>query len=354
MRPATRAGGVRERRGGRRERRDRDEPSTRTEVAEAGGTGDSSAPDPLQASYDVLGDALEALRAAGRDPVRDSDVKRKILDLRPQFDEAELGFAKFSKFLAQAAEHGIVRLDRTVTGNLDVSLPSAEPAVEPTVSEEHAGDTPAAERVEEGGDIGGGGEAVAAPIVEPEPEVESPPVSEEPFVVDVLPPQGGDPSLRLGPRLGSTRRRGDDTPPPFFEGQAFGQVSQRAPANEGPAPEASAESSSAASGAVEGLGLPSDPGAIVRYLTHRYKGVGEKTAEALVERFGSDLFATLQNDPAAIQRAVPAKRAEQVLEAWRADYERRSSGASGESNGPGDRAGNGRGGRGRGRGRGRG
>ena len=30
--------------------------------------------------------------------------------------------------------------------------------------------------------------------------------------------------------------------------------------------------------------------AIVRYLTHRYRGVGEKTAESLVERFGPDLF----------------------------------------------------------------
>ena len=78
-----------------------------------------------------------------------------------------------------------------------------------------------------------------------------------------------------------------------------------------------------------GLGLPSDPDAIVRYLTHRYKGVGEKTAESLVERFGTGLFVTLQDDPDEVARAVPAKRAEQVLEAWRADYERRIAGRAG-------------------------
>ena len=79
------------------------------------------------------------------------------------------------------------------------------------------------------------------------------------------------------------------------------------------------------------LGLPSDPPAIVRYMTHRYKGVGEKTAETLVERFGSDIFRTLRDDPKAISSAVPANRAEQVLEAWASDYERRAGRAKGPS-----------------------
>jgi hypothetical protein len=66
---------------------------------------------------------------------------------------------------------------------------------------------------------------------------------------------------------------------------------------------------------------------MVRYLTHRYKGVGEKTAETLVERFGSDLFRTMHEEPDAIGRAIPAKRAEQVLEAWRSDFDRRTGGS---------------------------
>ncbi|SVA68735.1 uncharacterized protein METZ01_LOCUS121589, partial [marine metagenome] len=75
---------------------------------------------------------------------------------------------------------------------------------------------------------------------------------------------------------------------------------------------------------------------IVRYLTHRYRGVGEKTAKTLVERFGSELFAILQNDPAAVSRVVPANRAEQVLEAWGADYDRRTASNATTTGGTGD------------------
>jgi hypothetical protein len=84
------------------------------------------------------------------------------------------------------------------------------------------------------------------------------------------------------------------------------------------------------------LGLPSDPAAIVRYLTHRYRGVGEKTAESLVERFGADLFRVLRDDPDAIGAAVTSKRAEQVLEAWRGDYERRLARRAGAGGSSGD------------------
>jgi hypothetical protein len=52
--------------------------------------------------------------------------------------------------------------------------------------------------------------------------------------------------------------------------------------------------------------------------------VGEKTAESLVERYGADLFRVLRDDPDSITAVVTPKRAEQVLEAWRIDYERRT------------------------------
>src|SRR5690606_30897499 len=91
---------------------------------------DTAAPaggDPLQAAYALLRTALERLREAGREPVRDSDVKRRILDLSPDFDETQLGFPKFSRFLSQAEEHGIVRLGRGEGNALDVSLASGAP-----------------------------------------------------------------------------------------------------------------------------------------------------------------------------------------------------------------------------------
>ena len=172
----------------------------------------------------------------------------------------------------------------------------------------------------------------------------------------MLPSDLADLGLRLGPRRGSTRRRGAEDQPLLFEGQAFA-ASSPAPhvapdeaTEDAPVEAASPQvAETAAAGEVDlgSLGLPSEPDAIVRYLAHRYKGVGDKTAETLVERFGPDLFRTLRDDPAAISAAVPPARAEQVLEAWRADYSRRTAGESGGGGSESGRGGR-RGGRGRG------
>jgi hypothetical protein len=256
-------------------------------------------------------------------------VKRKILEERPDFDEAELGFGKFSKFLAQAEEHGVVRTVRG-EGGLDVSLPDE---AKPTTA------VPAAEHPPQ-------------PSLEPreedlEREAARQPIATGPTVIDVQPTEGE--GHGLGPRRGSTRRRGADELPPLFEGQVA--------TAESPGAQATANQSAPAEGAarssdLEGLGLPSDPEAIVRYLTHRYKGVGEKTAETLVERFGPELFTTLLDEPDAIARVLPAGRAEQLLEAWRADYERRTAvRGAGAAAGGAERE-SGRRGRGRGRPRG--
>jgi hypothetical protein len=121
--------------------------------------------------------------------------------------------------------------------------------------------------------------------------------------------------------------------------------------NEG-APARSAEAAPTP-GSLEGLGLPSEPDAIVRYLTHRYKGVGEVTAQMLVDRYGSGLFTALRDDPQAVASAIPAGRGEQLIEAWKADYERRTQLRDGGGNGNDRSEGRRRGGRGRSRGRSR-
>ena len=73
------------------------------------------------------------------------------------------------------------------------------------------------------------------------------------------------------------------------------------------------------------LGLPTDSDAQVRYLTNSYKGVGKKTAEKLVEGLGEDLFTVLQKDPERVQKLIPSARAENVLEQWKVDLDRRRS-----------------------------
>jgi hypothetical protein len=173
----------------------------------------------------------------------------------------------------------------------------------------------------------------------------------EPLVVELRPEDAPDSGLQLGPRGGSTRRRDDEEPPPVFAGQGL-------PASTGSASfmtsdTAPAEGSVATfpPGSLEGLGLPSEPDAIVRYLTHRYKGVGEVTAQMLVDKYGAGLFAALRDDPQAVASAIPAGRGEQLIEAWNADFERRTQLRDGGGNGGERPEGRRRGGRGRSRGR---
>jgi uncharacterized protein (TIGR00288 family) len=313
---------------GRGGRRDRQEP--RAPAAEAPAPIAASGDDPLQGAYALLRTALERLRESGREPARDSDVKRRILDLAPDFDETQLGFPKFSRFLSQAEEHGIVRLGRGEGNGLDVALASGPGAVQ---TEPGIGEVPEPP-------TGAAPEDAARPQPErDEPEQQErrrePPIPREPMVVDLRPEDAPDDGLLLGPRGGSTRRRGDDEPPPVFAGQAVAVTG--------------AVDTAAAAGSLEGLGLPSEPDAIVRYLTHRYKGVGEVTAQMLVEKYGSGLFSALRDDPQAVASAIPAGRGEQLIEAWKADFERRTQLRDGGGNG-GDRSeGRRRGGRGRGR-----
>ncbi|HEX6589311.1 MAG TPA: hypothetical protein VF039_09825, partial [Longimicrobiales bacterium] len=89
------------------------------------------------------------------------------------------------------------------------------------------------------------------------------------------------------------------------------------------------------------LGLPTEAGSVVRYLTNRYRGVGDKTAEQLVEAFGAEhVFAALKAAPDRVVEVLGSHRANAVLDAWRNDYARRSGeetaapSASSRSRGP--------------------
>jgi uncharacterized protein (TIGR00288 family) len=355
--------GSRRGRGGRGGRGGRSEGSAAAPERSAALAPADPTEDPLEDAYGLLRTALERLREAGRYPARDSDVKRKILEDRPEFDEAELGFAKFSKFLAQAEEHGVVRTERGEAG-IDVLLADGAAQRAPSAPD-------GAEQVPDA--FGSRDDEPAYPSTyddeerEWQPQGDEPqqqPVASQPVVIDIL-PEHDEGGRGLGPRRGSTRRRGADEPPPLFAGQVVPSDSgahrsgsggtsavhvSSDPAIGGSSAVMTTTEPSAGGGDLEGLGLPSEPDAIVRYLTHRYKGVGEKTAETLVETFGVGLFAALRDDPDAVARVLPAGRGEQLLDAWKADYERRLSLRSG-SFGAGDKNG-GRRGRGRGRSRG--
>ncbi|GMR13491.1 MAG: hypothetical protein BMS9Abin29_1701 [Gemmatimonadota bacterium] len=249
--------------------------------------------DPLRAAYELLEQALAALKDIGRETVRDSDVKRKMLQLSPSFDESDLGFSKFSRFLSQAGDHGIVHLHRMSTGNVQVSLtprPGSDDEkgleAQPGATEEPAG-TPSP------------------------PSPENAAEGEEPRQSTLSGWLG-----RLGVRTGSRARR-TTTEPVLLMGQAVGGGDAIKTGTPPPGGAGTDDLDAAA------LGLPTGSRAMVQYLCNSYGGVGKKTAELLVETLGDSLFSVFQNDPARVHQLVP-RRAEQVLDGWRSDYARRT------------------------------
>jgi len=76
--------------------------------------------DRLRSAYGLLSRVTADLARPGA-PVRDSEVKRRMLEQEGKFDEAALGFSKFSRFLRQAHDEGIVDLERGPEGNYLVS-----------------------------------------------------------------------------------------------------------------------------------------------------------------------------------------------------------------------------------------
>ena len=88
------------------------------------------------------------------------------------------------------------------------------------------------------------------------------------------------------------------------------------------------------------LGLPTEEGAVIRYLSNSYQGVGQKTAEALIEEFGADgVFNGLNSRPDRVKEILGAgRRTELLLEAWERDHRRRSEGAAGDKQPAGETA----------------
>ncbi len=78
----------------------------------------------LDESYSLLQEAVRRLGARDGKAIRDGDVKRKMLEIDRGFDEASLGFAKFTRFLRQAHDAEVIDLNRAGAGNYEVMLPA--------------------------------------------------------------------------------------------------------------------------------------------------------------------------------------------------------------------------------------
>ncbi|TVP58734.1 MAG: NYN domain-containing protein [Gemmatimonadales bacterium] len=364
-------------RGGRSSRDDRPSrgPSRRTDDRKGGrstatpaAASPTSDPAALKPSYELLVEAIsDLLEDQEGDAIRDSDVKRRMLAIQGSWDEAELGFPKFSKFLMQADDHEVVDLRKGPNGNYEVAIGAKGP-VEGAKAASGAPDS------EEGADRAPA--ADSAPPEPPAPRASAPSSAPAPREKRDAQSDPAAPAGRLRPRTQSRRRGGKDEPPPLLEGQAVGSQSTSKPASSGdisgasssetihtgmitsgpvtseeeehepatdsrgassrsaePSPSPSPSSSEAID--VQALRLPTDRDSVIKYLANSYKGVGKKTAETLIDELGDALFPTLQSDPERVKKILTPARAEKVLEEWAADYERRSSRISRESGGSG-------------------
>ncbi|HET7276288.1 MAG TPA: NYN domain-containing protein [Longimicrobiaceae bacterium] len=288
--------------------------------------------DNIEAAYGLLQQAVRAL--VGTDgAARDGDVKRRMLDMVPEFDESNLGFSKFTRFLRQAHDKEVVDLNRAGGGNYEVSLPSSGPKFEAPVT------TPAEKKPE-----------VAVEKVEKPKQA----VAEIPKAPESKPAAPKTGTAGAPARRGRRGRGGAEGPPPLLPGQvvSLGDTeaapSEKAPAAEEPAkkatrtrkPKAPAAKKKSTTTKAKGkaptrkkaakaaplsaadLGLPRDRASIEAYLTNSYKGVGKKTAETLLDGLGDDIFVTLERNPKRV-RELLGKRADALLEQWDADLKRR-------------------------------
>ena len=358
--------------------------------ADSKGPGDQKA-----AAYELLRRAIaDLLEDHEGNTVRDSDVKRRMLAIESGFDEAELGFSKFSLFLKQAVDDSVVTLDKGDNGQFQVGLKTDAPKKREKKSAAPPEKKERAESTDKPAESG------------PQPPVEETADAPPEEAKKPQPTEGKGPSRdaretaaeearRLRPR--QSRRRGvKDGPPPLLEGQV---VTTPAPPSK-PAAEPKAEEKSTPvqeKAATKGKGgsrkgrtkksdapgdkktqvgkgkadptpkgkkaaapkakkaapskgkkpdggkpavldparlrLPTDPDSIIKYLSNSYAGVGQKTAESLVEQLGADLFRVLQTDPGRVRKILPASRAGKVLEGWEEDFARRKARLEAEGGG---------------------
>ena len=78
------------------------------------------------------------------------------------------------------------------------------------------------------------------------------------------------------------------------------------------------------------MGLPTEKGAIVKYLTNSYQGIGKKTAEEVVGAFGERVFETFESSPDLVAEVCP-RRSQKLLEGWKVDVARRRMVGDGEA-----------------------
>ena len=317
--------------------------------------GESGAPD----AWQCVEEAVQRMVSRG-DVMRSDRLKQVIMEVSPGFNERDLGFKKFSKFLVEAANKGLLDIERAGNGQYTIAAPGGKgrgkgsrvrgPEQAPNGNEQrrrgHRG-TPARRTRQAGKEVsvGGSPDQGAAersgrdggPAAQPHPSRDRAPALG--LLRRALEEVGGRDDGR--PRDSEVKRRMIAIDKGFSENAlGFGKFSKFLQyaetegvvtverTRDGSYRVRLKEAAAAASPTpgeldLKPLGLPTTAGSIKSYFANRYKGVGIKTAERLVEHFGPKVFHVLQRDPDRVREVLTRSRADSVLTAWAGDYERR-------------------------------
>lgn len=294
-----------------------------------------------QAQPGSLKDAFRLLRTAindvtkGRGAARDSDVKRRILEIDADWSETALGFSKFSRFLRQAHDAEVINLHKLDNGNYEILLPGSRAAA---VAEE-ASDARGKER---GRRSGRGRDSARERSDRP---AHSPPPAPAPAPAPARAPAPAPAPVHSPSRLrrgGSRSRPGTAAPPPFMPGQMMNAGSKTASVSTvstvtTPAP-AKLEKPKSAAKQPPRARAEKDAASVIKRIVG-YKGVGQKTAAAALAAFGAGkLLDVLQNDPDRVRETLGARRAQPLIDGAKTDVEAHSENGAANTAGTTDAA----------------
>ncbi|MDE2762410.1 MAG: NYN domain-containing protein [Gemmatimonadota bacterium] len=309
-------------------------------------------------AWQCVEEAVQRMVSRG-DVMRSDRLKQVIMEVSPGFNERDLGFKKFSKFLVEAANKGLLDIERADNGQYMVAPPGGKGRGRTETHRARAaagnGDEqrrkgrrqPLPRRTRQGGAAkevrasanrgqGAAGQSAGEAGPAAAPRDRAPALV---LLRRALEEVGGRDDGK--PRDSEVKRRMIAIDKGFSENAlGFGKFSKflqyaetegvvsvertrdgsyRVRLTEAPA----AATAALADLDVKALGLPATAGSIKSYFANRYKGVGIKTAERLVGHFGPKVFQVLEREPERIRKVLTRSRADSVLTAWAEDYGRR-------------------------------
>src|SRR6266550_7276170 len=83
--------------------------------------------------WELVSEAVTRMKRNG-DVMRSDRLKQVMQDIDPAFDEKNLGMSKFSRFVQEAHQRGLVSMTKLENGQLEIGLPQDRAAAEPRPS----------------------------------------------------------------------------------------------------------------------------------------------------------------------------------------------------------------------------